>query len=402
MKLLVTMVIKIRTAFLLVLLACTGKVNAQIGFERILQEIDTNNLTLKALRQKLESERIAARIGLYPSNPQAEVIYQWGNPVDIGNRTTIGITQQFDFPTAYIYKAKLAKGMSTALEHEFRAKRAEILNNASLLCAELVYHNALVMELQRQQESAMVIANSLKQKYDAGVAGILPYTQAELVYQELNSRISQAILQRKILSDELTALNGSVQVHISDTAILLPELPPNFETYFSAIELQNPELAYLKSEVENSHTKLQLVKSEKLPSFTVGYASEKLVGERFQGIVVGMSIPLWEKINTISHARANERFVQLLTHEYLINYRLGSERLFNKAVALRELIDQLTESIDRLNIVDKLNLALDKGEISIIDYYTELNNYNSIKERLLEVQYEYLKTYIELHRFTSF
>lgn len=392
-----------RTNFKIVLLlsmfTCANALNAQILLENILQQVDSNNLTLKALRQRLEAERIASRIGLTPSNPQAEVIYQWGSPVDIGNKTTISFTQQFDFPSAYVYRARLAKGMANALENEFKSKRIDVLLRAAFIYADLVYHNALIVELQRQQKSAMVIAQSLKQKFEAGEIGIIPYTQAELIYHDLNSRITQTKLLQKSLSDELIALNGAVPVTISDTAIIIPDLPESFEVWFNQSISRNPELEYLKRQLENSRISLKLSKAETLPSFNLGYASEKVAGERFQGVVVGMSVPLWEKSNTVRYAKANERYYQLVTDEYLFSFRQSSERLFSRAKSLRELTLTLNDNIKRFDMMNQLQLALEKGEISIVEYYAELNNYNSIKERLLEVQKEYLKAYVELNRF---
>jgi len=393
------MITRSKITLVFVALAFTGSANAQMTFDRVLQQVDSNNLMLKAQRQKLEAERIATRIGLSPSNPQAEVIYQWGSPIDIGNKTTFSITQHFDFPTAYIYRAKLAKGLENALENEYMSMRVEVLQKAGLLYADLVYHNALMVELNRQLKNALVIAQSLKQKFEAGEIGIIPYTQAELVYHELNSRITQVRLEQKSLAHELSALNGSVALAVADSVMLVPELPDSFESWLELAEPQNPELAYLKSETENSRLKLKLSKAEVLPTFNAGYASEKVGGERFQGIVAGISIPLWEKSNTVRYARANERYMQLLTDDYLFSFRQSSQRLFTKVKTLQELATQLNQSISSLDIAGKLYLALEKGEISIVDYYTELNSYNNIKERLLEVQHECLKAYIELNRF---
>ena len=391
--------INFKLVLLLLTLTCAKAINAQSILENFLHQVDSNNLTLKALRQRLEAERIATRIGLTPGNPQAEVIYQWGSPVDIGNKTNISFTQQFDFPSAYVYRAKLAKGMVNALEYEFKSKRIEVLQRAAFIYADLVYHNALIVELQRQQKSAMFIAQSLKQKYEVGEIGIIPYTQAELISQELNSRIAQTKLLQKSFSDELMALNGAIPLFISDSVFIIPDLPESFEEWFNQSISRNPELAYLKRQLENSRIRLKLSKAETLPSFNLGYASEKIVGERFQGVVVGMSVPLWEKSNTVRYAKANERYFQLVTDEYLFSFRQSSERLFNRAKSLRELALMLNDNIKRFDMVNKLQLALEKGEISIVEYYAELNNYNSIKERLLEVQNEYLKAYVELNRF---
>ncbi|KAA6308963.1 hypothetical protein EZS27_039465 [termite gut metagenome] len=41
-----------------------------------------------------------------------------------------------------------------------------------------------------------------------------------------------------------------------------------------------------------------------LPSFLAGYMSEKVVGEHFQDITLGISIPLWENKNRVKQAKA--------------------------------------------------------------------------------------------------
>ncbi|HNT41764.1 MAG TPA: transporter, partial [Tenuifilaceae bacterium] len=52
--------------------------NAQVSIEKILGEVERNNTTLVALRQKMEAEKIGSRTGLYPQNPSFEYSYQWG------------------------------------------------------------------------------------------------------------------------------------------------------------------------------------------------------------------------------------------------------------------------------------------------------------------------------------
>jgi outer membrane protein TolC len=393
------MILRTKIIGLLLILAVADISHAQNSFQAILQQIDTNNLALKVYRQQLEADKLASRIGLSPSNPQAEVIYQWGSPVDIGNKTTISITQEFDFPTAYIYRSRLAKGSANSYQHEYSIKRAEVLQNASRIYADIVYYNALVAELQRQYKSAEIIAHSLERKFEVGEQNIIPSTQAKLVMQELSSRLEQIKMERLALRDELTALNGGIPIEVTDSTMLLPELPESFEAWYDKTEQLNPELAYLNNEIENSRLRLSLTKSESLPTFTLGYASEKVVGERFQGVVAGLSIPLWEKSNTIKHAKANQRYVQLAKDEYTFTYRQQAQRLYNKATSLNKLILELEQTIKQYDITSKLKLALEKGEISVVEYYSELNSYNAIRERLLEVQHEYLLTYIELNRF---
>lgn len=41
-----------------------------------------------------------------------------------------------------------------------------------------------------------------------------------------------------------------------------------------------------------------------LPKFSAGYSLERTLGQKYQGISVGISIPLWENKNRVKQAKA--------------------------------------------------------------------------------------------------
>lgn len=386
---------------LLLTLTFVSLVNAQnSSLQNFLQQVDTNNLTLKALRQKLQAEKIASRIGLTPPNPEAEIIYQWGSPVDIGNKTTISITQSFDFPTAFLYRGKIATYRSSLLEYDFRTRRTEILSNALKLYVDYVYHVALVNELTRQFRSAQVIANALRRKMEVGEIGIIPLTQAELKLQEVFTSLKLAESSLKSIYSDLNSINGGIPASITDSVMVLSMLPETFESWIATAEQQNPEIQFLNAQVALGELQVKLSRSESLPSFHAGYASEKVAGEQFQGVVAGIKIPLWEKANTVRYAKANAKQLQLAAEDYLLSFRLRSKSLYDRARSLSDNINQLSSTLDKLDIEAKLTLALEKGEISVVDYYTELSGIYGLRLKLLELQNEYLKTFIELNRYS--
>ncbi len=59
-------------------------------------------------------------------------------------------------------------------------------------------------------------------------------------------------------------------------------------------------------------------RAEALPKFHTGYLSETVIDQKFQGISVGMSIPLWENKNKVQYAKANV----LATESIVANYKL--------------------------------------------------------------------------------
>lgn len=386
---------------LLLALTFVSFVNAQnSSLQNFLQQVDTNNLTLKTLRQKLQAEKIATRIGLTPSNPEAEFIYQWGSPVDIGNKKTISITQSFDFPTAYAYRGRIARNLSSSLEYDFRARRTEILSNAHKLYVEYVYHVAMVNELTRQFRYTQVIANALRRKMEVGEIGIIPFTQTELKLQEAFTSLKLAENSLKCIYNEITSINGGFPVSITDSVMVLPMLTDSFEDWMATAEQQNPEIQFLNSQVALGQLQVKLSRVESLPSFHAGYASEKVAGEQFQGVVAGIKIPLWEKANTVRYAKANAKQLQFAAEDYLLSFRLRSKSLFDRVKSLSDNINQLSSILAKLDIEAKLTLALEKGEISVVDYYTELSDIYGLRLKLLELQNECLKTYIELNRYS--
>ena len=78
----------------------------------------------------------------------------------------------------------------------------------------------------------------------------------------------------------------------------------HFDDWFLKAEQRNPILASIKQTVEISKKQLSINKAQNLPELSVGYISEKVVGQRYQGITTGVSIPLWANKNKVKQAKA--------------------------------------------------------------------------------------------------
>jgi len=87
--------------FLLAFISMTVNAAAQTSIEEVLHEVEQNNTTLVALKQRVNAETIGNKTDLSLPNPEVEFNYLFGSPSSIGNRTDISVTQGFDFPTVY-------------------------------------------------------------------------------------------------------------------------------------------------------------------------------------------------------------------------------------------------------------------------------------------------------------
>ena len=86
-----------------------GCLFAQNDFLSVLNEIEKNNTTLEAWRQRTDAGKLSSKTGIYLQNPEVGFNYLWGSPDEIGNRTDFSVMQSFDFPSAYRYKKNIAE-----------------------------------------------------------------------------------------------------------------------------------------------------------------------------------------------------------------------------------------------------------------------------------------------------
>ncbi|KAA6306161.1 hypothetical protein EZS27_042184, partial [termite gut metagenome] len=125
-------------AFLCILMvSLNGVLFAPNDIETILASIDKNNITLKALREEAEAQKLANKTGIFLANPEAEFNYLWGSPNVIGNRTDVSIRQTFDIPTITGMKSRISNKQNRLVELRYKADRINILLQAKQCCMDL-------------------------------------------------------------------------------------------------------------------------------------------------------------------------------------------------------------------------------------------------------------------------
>ena len=212
--------------------------------------IEKNNTGLSALKKKVEADKIGNRTGIFLSNPEFGFNYLYGNPADNGNRTDISIKQSFDFPTAYTYKGRIADSRNIQAELEYQKQLKTVLYQARLLCADLLYSNALQKEYEKRLTHVQTIANSYKVKFDKGEAGILEYNKAQLNLLKVQQEMENNNINRNSILSELAALNGGISVNLDETVFTALIIPDDFEIWYLQAEQNNPVLSWLKQEIE--------------------------------------------------------------------------------------------------------------------------------------------------------
>lgn len=384
---------------LIALILFVSNLYSQTSIESIIVEIEKNNTTLSALRKDADAEKLKNKTGIYLQNPEIEFNYLWGNPSIIGNRTDVSIMQSFDFPTVYKYQNQISDLRNNQVDLEYQKQRKALLFQTRSLCFDLIYANAMHTELSKRVDHAQSIASSYKSKFDVGESNIIEYNKAQLNLLNTTNQLESVEIEREALIAELSLLNGGKTIEFSDNEFEIPLLPTDFEQWYTQAEQNNPVLNWLKHEIELSQKQMKLSRAKTFPKLHAGYMSEQVVGEQFQGISVGLSIPLWENKNSAKYAKANSMAIESISADNKLQFYNRLKALHAKAVALQKNANDYRTNLHLYNSSDLLKKALDQGEISLIDYMQELSIYYESVSKLLEMERELNKDLAELNQY---
>lgn len=358
----------------------------QDPYAPVLEQIEQNSTTLRALQESMKAQKLSNKTGLTPENPEVEFGYLWGSPTGIGNRQDVNVSQSFDFPTVYTHKNKLSDLQNNSAEYEYKSQRMELLLSAKTTCIELVYYNGLHDLYSRLLDNARQIAESYEKMQATGDANRLDYNKAMINYTNMENEIKRIAIERNRLLSELTVLNGGIPVSFDTKEFGTPALPPDFESWYTAAEGGNPALQYLKSQVEVSNKQIQLSRSSNLPKFSIGYAGEFLAEEKFQGVAVGMSIPLWENKNQVKQAKAAAIASQQMEQDAKMQYYNRLKSLYEQSSQLQENIARYNTVLNQNNNEELLFKAYNSGELSLLDYLLEIEYFFDAYDNRLQAE----------------
>lgn len=380
----------------IVFVAVLFPVTAQNGYENLLKEIETNSMTLNALREQMEAQKLANRTGIFLENPEVEFNYLWGSPSVVGNRTDFSVTQSFDFPSAYSHRNKISKMENENVGLQYKSERINLLLTAKQLIIEVIYYNALLNQYIVRLENAERIAASYKSQLEKGNANLLESNKANLNLISIQNEVKRLEVERNSRLSQLKTLNGGKDISISNKEFLLTVLPANFEQWYKEAETKSPVLQYLSGQIEINQQQIKLNRSIGAPKFTAGYTSEWVLGQNYQGIAAGISIPLWENKNNVKQAKMQAMASELVLQDSKIQFYNQLQNQYTRAVGLQQTAQQYKNALSLYNNEVLLQKALDAGEISLLNYLLEIEYYYSVVNNILEAERDFELAVAEL------
>ena len=383
----------------LLLMGAGFTAQSQNSLDEILSRVAKNNRAIIANQQYLGARRLEFKTGLMPYNPSVEYEHLAGSPEGAGTQKDFSVIQAFDFPTAYFKKHELSEKQITQTDYQSAAFRQDILLSAKLYYLDLVYLNKQNRLLSGRLGYVESLYNSYQRKLEEGEANVLDVTKAKIQFVTLQNELRRNRSKIGQIVVKLAELNGGTTVEVNDTLYPVPPDVPDYHVLDSLVEANDPVLKIVIQEKEISEKEVSVARSLTLPKFQTGYRSQAILGQRYRGVLLGMTIPLWEDKNKVRQEKAEVTHSELQIQNHITEHQHEIRRLYLQYESLQAGMEEYEELLNSVNTEVLLSRALELGEISTIDYFIELSYLYNAQDQYLLLENEYYETIAKLYKY---
>ena len=385
-----------RKMFFFVMMTAACCVQAQNEVERVLQSVEQHNTTLVALRHETEAAKVGNHTNLNLPNPEVEFGYLWGSPSSIGHRKDVSAMQSFDFATVTGAKRRLARQQDALADWQYKESRMQLLLEAHHLCLDAIYYNAMCKELMQRKQYAEEITSAQQKRLEQGDINRIEYNQVKLDLAAVCAELMRCNTERAAVMAELQRLNGGEPLLIEATDYPAVAIANDFEAWYAEAEQKSPALAYVKQQIDVANRELAVRRADGLPTVSLGFMGEYVSGENYQGVKVGMSIPLWANKNRVRQAKAEVEAAKATQTDARQQFYSRLHNLFVQQRGLRQVVQSYQEALRATDNTSLLKKALDAGSISTMDYLLGARMYYDAVNQKMDACRAWQKTVAEM------
>jgi outer membrane protein TolC len=359
------------------------------SIDSALVEIAKNNTAIQANIQYYNAQKVQYKTGNTLYDPTFDYDYLNGSPANAGNQIEVVITQSFDFPTVYGKRNQLANERINQADLQLNTANQEIFLEAKKVCIELVYRNKLQIPLIKRKEATEKWLVFFRKKMDTGDGTILDVNKAEIQLLEIRKQFQKNASAIAVLNEKLTSLNGGTLIILKNVTYYDVPTIADFETLFAEIETADYVKKTLEQEKVITQKQIEVSKALALPKMEVGYRYQGILGQTYNGFHTGISLPLWESKNTVKLQKAKMVYTENAIVDHSNEHYYEIKQLYSRYESLKSILEEYQKVTNAMQSVQLLDKALAAGQISVLEYFVELNYYNSSYNSFLEIEKDY-------------
>lgn len=373
---------------------------AQTTMDEVLRQVETNNRELQAARQYYELQLLESKSENNLPDPSVSYSHQYGNRAEMGVQGELVASQSFEFPTVYGQRSKLTTVRQQLFASQYTGERRQVLLNAQEVCLDLVWLNRRRQLLRERRRDAERLAELYDERLKKGNANILETNKIklELLNVKTEERLNETEREGKLR--ELATLNGGHPVAFTDTVYPSPAEPSSWDALRDEALAADATLQTLQYRQAEAQRQIGVSRAQGLPGLELGYRLNTATGgDRYNGFVVGMSIPLFSNRHQVKKAHLQSHYVELQRESAAVQAKNRLMQLYHRLQVLRASMDEFDTVLKNQDNLNLLNKALQAGQISMIEYFVSIGTLYQSTDYHLQLQSEYHKVLAAIYSY---
>lgn len=307
-------------------------------------------------------------------------------------RWSVGVSQGFEWPGVYTARRRANRAAGAAAEATAEVLRSSL--RAEALSALADYRNAranlnILETIAHDNDSLLRLTGRLAA---TGNTGRLDLNKLRIERERIGARVadwSDRLLQARGALEAIAGRDISQVLARFESADIRLEAPAPLDVWIAAA--RGSAAARLAGKAEQAAG---------LPGFNIGYAHAFEEGNHFDGVSLGVSIPLFSGRGSKKRADAATAAARL--DKEAVDDRLETEvrTAYESAAAAYRKIAPMREAVENSDNAALLKKALAGGQINLITYIQETNYFLEARAELLDLEYRYAKALATLRGLT--
>jgi outer membrane protein TolC len=365
------------------------------SLDAILRSVAENNTELRALQSAATAEKAENRAENNLEDPTVDYLRQH-NTQTSEHSTEFNAIQSFDFPTQYITRNRAIGLRNEAVDRQYEAARREVLLQAKQLCLQMIFLNRQRTLLDQRLTNAEAMERHAATRMETGDASILEMNKIKMERMNVNAEKAKNVGEYRTALQQLLALNGNQPLEFDGSEY--PVLASEALDYNSLHDLALTGDAGLEAQAIQSLAAQKQVSVDRqgwLPKLSVGFRRNTTAVDADNGLYVGASVPIFQNRKKVAAAKARAVEARLTQQSEKEKAEAQFQGLFNEMQQLRAALDVYDLPL-MFHTLDVLKKAFAEGELSVIEYFTEME---CIYQNLMahgEVEFRYNQLAAEL------
>lgn len=373
-----------------------GSLQAQ-NIADVLQSIERNNKELQAQLQLTEAAKMEVQTQNSLSDPTIDYSPFFAKGVDGVASSELVVSQEFDFPTLYAARRQSGKLQQEVLDRQQQAVRRSILLDAKNLCLDLIRLNQEKALLDARKKNADELLALFEKRLQEGDAGILEVNKIKMERMNVQTEVTQNNAAHRTALQSLLAMNGNLPLEFTADTYPQIEKISDYNALYDEIMLTDADLLASDAAARAAAKEVSVNKQNWLPKLSVGYRRNTSLDEKSNGFLIGGSIPLFSNRKKVKIARAQEVGARLQLDNARLQAEATVQSRYNEVLQLQEAMKAYDVPLMH-ETLDMLKQAVMAGQLSIIEYYVEVDGVYRNLQVYIQIENQYQKLMADIYK----